>query len=339
MTVDDERSIYIGGIPYDASDESIRRVVDVYGAVDAVKIVNDRGTRGKCYAFVTFTNPRSVIDAIKCMDGKTIDGRVVRVNGVRTRGGRTNFGRDSFLQNFESGREWGRGRVRDRDRDKERDYDRDRRQYHDRSSRERDRSQDYDLQRERDHDFERAKGSFLDRDRVQDRDLVDNDREDWEKDRDFNFYRKRDIDRANGHDTFVEIDAFLKLNGSTEADRHSKEFVSDINDDQLEEQLYRSSQRLEELNKEILQLEDNLEENEKSVLYLQQKSKKLEDALINVKKTSSYNKTQLTKLHKCFLLVQDYTERLKTREKQLQSLVDEVKTGGLCAGITANGNA
>lgn len=34
------------------------------------QIVNDRAVGGKCYGFVTFTNPRSAINAISDMDGK-----------------------------------------------------------------------------------------------------------------------------------------------------------------------------------------------------------------------------------------------------------------------------
>lgn len=35
-----------------------------------VQIVNDRSTRGKCYGFVTFGNPRSAVDAINDMNGR-----------------------------------------------------------------------------------------------------------------------------------------------------------------------------------------------------------------------------------------------------------------------------
>lgn len=35
-----------------------------------LQIINDRSTRGKCYGFVTYTNPRSAIDAINDMDGR-----------------------------------------------------------------------------------------------------------------------------------------------------------------------------------------------------------------------------------------------------------------------------
>lgn len=38
MTIDDDSSIYVGGLPYDATEESVRKVFDIYGAVVAVKV-------------------------------------------------------------------------------------------------------------------------------------------------------------------------------------------------------------------------------------------------------------------------------------------------------------
>lgn len=38
MTIDDESSIYVGGLPYDATENSVRRVFDSYGDVVAVKV-------------------------------------------------------------------------------------------------------------------------------------------------------------------------------------------------------------------------------------------------------------------------------------------------------------
>jgi hypothetical protein len=35
-----------------------------------LQIINDRSTRGKCYGFVTFTNPRSAISAINDMNDR-----------------------------------------------------------------------------------------------------------------------------------------------------------------------------------------------------------------------------------------------------------------------------
>ena len=38
MTIDDESSVYVGGLPYDATEETVRRVFELYGNVIAVKV-------------------------------------------------------------------------------------------------------------------------------------------------------------------------------------------------------------------------------------------------------------------------------------------------------------
>ncbi|XP_062148329.1 DEAD-box ATP-dependent RNA helicase 21 isoform X2 [Alnus glutinosa] len=336
MTIDDESSIYVGGLPYDATEDSVRRVFDSYGEVVAVKIINDRSTRGKCYGFVTFTNPRSADGAINDMNGRTFDGRVLKVNGVKTRGGRSNFSRESFQRYVDRGTNWGRGR------DQERDYDRDRDRYRDRNSdlsRERDRSRDRDQEREKGYDHargrERARDHFLSKDRDQDLDIVDNRQEhgrnrdrDWERDHDLDWEREEELDRTNGHDKSIDKDRDQQLkrqNGFVVNDKRSREISSESCDDynnQVKVELERSTQGLDELKKETSQMEERLEEKQKLVLDLQKKSKKLEDALIASKKHTSYRQMQLTKLYKCFLHVKDYSERLKSCEEELQTLVD-----------------
>ncbi|KAI4344072.1 hypothetical protein L6164_011344 [Bauhinia variegata] len=94
MTIDDESSIYIGGLPYDATEDNLHTVFDLYGAIVDIKIINDQRTRGKCYGFITFTNPRSAVDAINDMNGRNGD--------------------------------WDRSRGRDRDYNHDRDKDRNR---------------------------------------------------------------------------------------------------------------------------------------------------------------------------------------------------------------------
>ncbi|XP_015898165.3 uncharacterized protein LOC107431702 [Ziziphus jujuba] len=356
MTIDDESSIYVGGLPYDATEDSVRRVFDLYGAVVAVKIINDYGTRGKCYGFVTYTNPRSAIDAINDMDGRTIDGRVVKVNEVKTRGGRSRFGRESFRWNIE----------RDRGRDQEREYDHDRERYRNQSdrSRERDRSHNRDQEKEREYEYaydhDQARSHFLDKGRDQDRNLEDNEQDHsrnhdrrWEREHnlEFNPDKDREMDGTNGHDNIVPMyrnQQSRKWNGNNIIDRHSGEFLSNLSDDyddDVKAQLERSTQRFEELKKEISLVEARLEEKGRHVLDLQNKSNKLEDALVNAKKNSSYHRMQLTKLHKYFLQVKDYSEKLKSCEKELQSLVDSAMAeniGGddvaIRGGILTNGN-
>ncbi|KAK7281664.1 hypothetical protein RIF29_09852 [Crotalaria pallida] len=338
MTMDDECSIYVGGIPYDTTEDTIRTVFNLYGAILDVKIINDQRARGKCYCFVTFTNPRSAFDAIDDMNGRSIDGRVVKVNGVRTRGGRSSFGREHYRRNMERNGDWDHGRGRDRDQD----YDNDRTMYRDRNSdrsRERERSRDHDRGRDRGfehmHDYDQEKDHFLDKDHSRDGDRVDNRKEhnkghgqenEGEQNLDLGTWRKidrmSDPDRSFGED---QNEHSRRSSGLNVTNQHTMDHSSDSNgnrNDQVEDQLESSTQRLDQLKKEVSLLEKGLEEKRLLILELQKKSRKLEDALIGAKKQTSYRQTQLIKLHKCVLQVKDYTERLKASEKELQALVD-----------------
>ncbi|KAF8406994.1 hypothetical protein HHK36_006115 [Tetracentron sinense] len=300
MTIDDDNSIYVGGLPYDCSEDAIRRVFDLYGAIVAIKIINDREIGGKCYGFVTFTNPRSAVDAINDMDGRSIGGRVVRVNEARTRGGRPNFSRKNIRHDTGRDINWDRGR------DRERDYDHDRDRYRDRNS---DRSRDSDLEKERGyaraHDHDRTRDHFRDRD--QDREDIEqestrNHIQDWERDRDLSQDRDRQMDRTNDHDRSRDKDKDQQSKnrkGSSFIDRRSRELSSSSSDDyhdQVKEQLEISIQRREELQNEISHIEEKFEEKQQLVLDLQKKSQKLEDALATAKKLSSHRQMQLGKV-------------------------------------------
>ncbi|KAJ4872917.1 RNA-binding (RRM/RBD/RNP motifs) family protein [Raphanus sativus] len=118
MTMDDANSVYVGGLPYDVTEEAIRRVFSTYGTVVYIKIVNDRSVRGKCYGFVTFPNRRCADDAIQDMDGKSIGGRPVRVNEVTTRfgGGQGRFQPQS-PDDHHGRSDFSYERARERDRD------------------------------------------------------------------------------------------------------------------------------------------------------------------------------------------------------------------------------
>lgn len=336
MTIDDENSVYVGGLPYSATEDSLRRVFDLYGAIVAVKIINDQTTRGKCYGFVTFTNPRSAVDAINDMDGRKIDGRVVRVNEVTTRGGRSNF-----RERFRHGN-WDRGRERERhhehERSRYRDQDSDR-------SRERDQSGDNHTDHERAyvhaHDHDRSKEHHSDRDQYRDRDLEDNGQE-RSMEHDQGLERKRKLngdqdggtDETNSYHRSIDDDRdqqSRRLNGSIVNDRRNREHFSYSSNDyngQVKAKLEGCIQRREGLQNEITQMQEKLDEKQQLVSDLQKKSKKLEDQLTTAKKLSSQRKIQLTKLHKSFLQVKEYTERLKSSEQELQSLVDLVVEEG-----------
>ncbi|CAL0327764.1 unnamed protein product [Lupinus luteus] len=336
MTMDDECSIYVGGIPYDTTEDTIRTIFNLYGSILDVKIINDQRTAGKCYCFVTFTNPRSAIDAIDDMNGRSIGGRAVMVNGVKTRGGRSSFSREHQRRNMERNEDWDHGRGRDQDYYNDRVIYRDR---HSDRSQERDRSQDHGRDRDRGfghmHNHDHEKEPFVDKDRSRDEDCLDNKQghnkahgqgKEGEQNLDFGKWSK--IDRTSDPDRSFGEDQnrhSRRSSGLYVTNQHSMDHLSDSNgshDDQVDDQLKRSTQRLDQLKNEVSQMEEKLEEKRLLTLELQKKSRKLEDALVSVKKQSSYRQMQLIKLHKCVLQVKDYSERLKASEKELQALVD-----------------
>uniref|UniRef100_A0A7N0T8B5 RRM domain-containing protein n=1 Tax=Kalanchoe fedtschenkoi TaxID=63787 RepID=A0A7N0T8B5_KALFE len=334
MTIDDDNSVYVGGIPYDATEESLRRVFDLYGKIVAIKIVNDRDIGGKCYAFVTYTNPRSAIDAITEMDGASIDGRMVRVNEVKTRGGRPNFNREGFRRGMGRGTDWQRDRIRERDQHHERPKHWDRDRDHDRGY---SRSRDYRQDRERGHHGqEQTRDHFSDQDRDEFRSMDDyeqNYHQSREEDGDHILNENQDgeLDGTSTHDNEPEDNKdqpLKKRNRSSYSGGHSREQLSessgDHHDQEAVEQLDRSIHKRAELKNEISLMEDKLKERQQLIHDLQRKSQKLEDSLTAKKKLVSHRQIQLTKLHKCFMQIKEYNEKLKNSENELQILVDSV---------------
>ncbi|KAF9050781.1 hypothetical protein BDZ89DRAFT_1235538 [Hymenopellis radicata] len=68
--------MFIGGLNWDTTDESLRNYFTQFGKVDACTIMRDAGGRSRCFAFLTFEDPASV-NAVMVkehyLDGKVID--------------------------------------------------------------------------------------------------------------------------------------------------------------------------------------------------------------------------------------------------------------------------
>ncbi|KAK4357734.1 hypothetical protein RND71_023344 [Anisodus tanguticus] len=319
MTVDDESSIYVGGLPYSATEETLRRVFDIYGAVIDTKIINDRKVGGKCYGFVTFTNPRSAMHAITEMDGRTVEGRVVKVNEVTTRGGRSGFGRES-IRHYERGVKGGeRGHW-------ERGYDRDENRHRE-NSRDRDHKRERGYDRPRDHG--RSRDSQVNRDKVVDdeRSLEDVEQED-ERIRENSRERERDqpikMQKTNSNHESRDREKYQMpklLTGSYLDDHVSRERSAESSENdqhQVEMQLEISSRKVEELKKEVSSIEELVNEKQNLVSKLHERSKKLEDSLTAAKNLTSQRQKQLSKLYKHYAQVGECGERLKISEQELQ---------------------
>ncbi|QTN31812.1 RNA-binding protein [Akkermansiaceae bacterium] len=73
--------IYVGNLPYTATEEDVTELFASYGPVDRVKIITDRETgRSKGFAFVTLGDQSQLNTAIEALDGKDYQGRALRVN-------------------------------------------------------------------------------------------------------------------------------------------------------------------------------------------------------------------------------------------------------------------
>ncbi|KAJ7661531.1 RNA-binding domain-containing protein [Mycena polygramma] len=68
--------MFIGGLNWDTTDESLRTYFTQFGKVDACTIMRDAAGRSRCFAFLTFDEPASVNAVMSrehFLDGKIID--------------------------------------------------------------------------------------------------------------------------------------------------------------------------------------------------------------------------------------------------------------------------
>ena len=77
--------VYIGNLPYNATDEEIRDFFSDCGEIGDIRIITDRETdRSKGFGFVTFNNDDAFQSALK-KDEEEMGGRKLRVNEARDR--------------------------------------------------------------------------------------------------------------------------------------------------------------------------------------------------------------------------------------------------------------
>lgn len=78
--------LFVGGLSWDTSDDSLRQAFQSYGDVMEAKVITDRETgRSRGFGFVTLDSREGVTRAISEMDGQSLDGREIRVNEANER--------------------------------------------------------------------------------------------------------------------------------------------------------------------------------------------------------------------------------------------------------------
>ncbi len=73
--------IYVGNLPYTATEGDVSELFAAYGPVERVKIITDRETgQSKGFAFVTLGDQTQLDAAVEALNGFDYSGRPLRVN-------------------------------------------------------------------------------------------------------------------------------------------------------------------------------------------------------------------------------------------------------------------
>jgi RNA recognition motif-containing protein len=77
--------LYVGNLPFTATDESVRALFAAHGTVESVALINDRDTgRPRGFGFVEMANADAA-RAMQALNGTDFGGRALKVNEAQER--------------------------------------------------------------------------------------------------------------------------------------------------------------------------------------------------------------------------------------------------------------
>jgi cold-inducible RNA-binding protein len=78
------KKMYVGNIPYNATEEDLRGLFSEYGEVESLKIIQDQFTgRSKGFGFIEMVNEEDAKKAIATLNGKDFNGKSLTVAEAR----------------------------------------------------------------------------------------------------------------------------------------------------------------------------------------------------------------------------------------------------------------
>ena len=87
------KSLYVGNLPWSATEDDVRDLFAPYGEVTSVKLVSDRETgRARGFGFVEMAS-EGVQAAVEALDNFSFSGRNLKVNEARPREARPSYSR------------------------------------------------------------------------------------------------------------------------------------------------------------------------------------------------------------------------------------------------------
>lgn len=86
-------NIYVGNLPYNATEEDLRTAFGAFGEVSSVNVITDKFSgQSKGFAFVEMPDNSSADAAIKDLNDSEMGGRRIKVNQAKPRGERRSGG-------------------------------------------------------------------------------------------------------------------------------------------------------------------------------------------------------------------------------------------------------
>ncbi len=94
------KKLYVGNLPYSATDSSLNELFSQHGAVVSTTIITDRDSgRSKGFGFVEFSEDQSAIKAMESLNGSMLDGRALTVNEAKPQAPREDRGQSFNRRN------------------------------------------------------------------------------------------------------------------------------------------------------------------------------------------------------------------------------------------------
>ncbi len=88
--------LYVGNLPYSATDESLATAFSEFGTVNSSRVVMDRDSgRSKGFAFVEMSTSEEATKSISQLNGVQFDGRAINVSEAKPQAPRTGGGFNS----------------------------------------------------------------------------------------------------------------------------------------------------------------------------------------------------------------------------------------------------
>jgi len=91
------KKLYVGNLPFSATEQILTETFSECGTVDSVKIITDRDTgRSKGFGFVEMSADSEAQEAINKFNGADYEGRAMTVNEAKPMAPRDNRGGGGF---------------------------------------------------------------------------------------------------------------------------------------------------------------------------------------------------------------------------------------------------